>query len=443
MADNSKCTVCIRSAEQNLEVNPEVHTNAFYAELFDVSEASVRRHYKHGPEPRIGFKTSSASDSDPDSERFAETTEESSTGARTVTAIRDRPITLEDARAWIRASGDDPAEFNYSARSVAYGRDLFSNKMSAWPKFKKYEVVDPDSTLDIDPIQILSDLRSSFGEPVQTHVTGDGAFVLSFNDTQFGKDEGGGTLATIARVEKYVAMAKDRIAELRRNGRLIGTLVIVGGGDIVEGTCIYPNQSYNIDMPRREQIKTAVTMILFTLDSLAGLFENVVVLATRGNHGENRIGGNRTTLADNDDLLVFEMAQEAADRDENLQHIDWIIANDEPGVYADVAGWRIATTHGDIYGKGVQGPTNDKKAQAWYKNMAMARNPIGRADVLITHHFHHDKMSDWGACIWRQTPAMDGGSAWFEQTSGEYSPAGMLTFVMTPNSRYQDEQVLR
>jgi hypothetical protein len=96
-----------------------------------------------------------------------------------------------------------------------------------------------------------------------------------------------------------------------------------------------------------------------------------------------------------------------------------------------------------VYGKGVAGATNDKKAQAWYKNMAMGRDPLGVADILITHHFHHDKMSDWGACLWRQTPALDGGSEYFRQSSGEYSRSGMLTFVITPEERYGDEKVLR
>lgn len=63
-----------------------------------------------------------------------ETTEESSTGAKSYTFLRERPVTLEDAREWIRESGDDPDDYNVSARSVAYGTGQWSNKMSAWPK---------------------------------------------------------------------------------------------------------------------------------------------------------------------------------------------------------------------------------------------------------------------------------------------------------------------
>ena len=449
MANSRICSVCVSAAERGIVLDPEEHTNIFYGELLDVSEASVRRHYLHGPEPKLGPEVSMQSNA-PQSE-LKEIVEQSSNGTRSVTAyeaIRNRPVTLEDAREWIRHSGDNPDDFNYAVKAIAYGKDLFSNKMSAWPKPKPKSsdaIVDENILEDFDPAGILAQLRAN-NNPWETHPrgqSGDGVFVVSLNDTQFGKDEGGGTPATLERLDKYLNQAIQRISELRSIGRQLGTLVIIGGGDIIEGCVIYPNQSYSLDLTRRGQINTAVTSILDLIDRLAPLFTRVIVLAARGNHGENRINGHRTTLYDNDDTLVFEMAQQATSRDPQLAHVEYIIAQDEAGVWVDVAGWRLATTHGDVYGKGVAGATQDKKAQAWYKNMAAGRDPIGLADVLITHHFHHDKLSDWGACLWRQTPAQDGGSEYFRQTSGEYSLPGMLTFVMTPEERYYDEAVLR
>ncbi len=444
MADSRYCSVCVSAAERGITLDPEEHSNYYYAEQLDVSEASVRRHYLHGPEPKLGPEVSMQTNT-PQSE-LRETVEVSSTGTRTVTAyaaIRDRPVTLEDARKWIESSGDDPDDFNYAVKSIAYGKDQFSNKLSAWPKPQAKAIIEYiDPADEIDPVEILSRLRKNY-VPTRASQQGDGVFVVSLNDTQFGKDENGGTPATLARLDSYIDQAAERIRELRSIGRKLGTLVIIGGGDIIEGCVIYPNQSYSLDLDRRGQINTAVTSILDLIDRLAGYFEKVVVLAARGNHGENRINGHKTTLYDNDDTMVFEMARYATDRDPALQHVEYIIAEDEPGVWVDVAGWRLATTHGDVYGKGVAGATQDKKAQAWYKNMAAGRDPLGLADVLITHHFHHDKLSDWGACLWRQTPALDGGSEYFRQSSGEYSQPGMLTFVMTPEQRYRDEEVLR
>lgn len=62
------------------------------------------------------------------------TTESSSDGSKSVEFIRSRPITLEDAREWIRSSGDDPENYVLSVRSIAYGQGLSSNRMSAVPK---------------------------------------------------------------------------------------------------------------------------------------------------------------------------------------------------------------------------------------------------------------------------------------------------------------------
>lgn len=381
-----------------------------------------------------------------DSETTPSSTEESSDGSKAQTGIFDRAVTLKDARDWISETGDNPDDYNLSIRSSAWAGGKYANRMAASPKNKPGAAgaIDLVALEDmVDGTAILAQLRAGRTSTWTRPEAGSGTFVLSFNDTQFGKSEGGGTPATLARLDKCIRLAIARIEELRASGRELGTLVIIGGGDIVEGCVIYANQSYSLDLDRRGQINTAVAAILDMIDRLAPMFHDVKLLVARGNHGENRINGNRTTLYDNDDTLVFEMAQIATDRDPALKHVTYVIAQDEAGVCLDTSGWRLGTTHGDVYGKGGVGASIDKKAQNWYKNMSMGRDPIGLADVLITHHYHHDKMSDWGACHWRQTPALDGGSEYFRQSTGEYSVSGMLSFAMYPEARYMDEQVLR
>src|SRR5690625_7471727 len=98
--------------------------------------------------------------------------------------------------------------------------------------------------------------------------------------------EVGGTAANLEREKEMVHLAIDRAQELRSIGRRLGTLVIIGGGDIIEGCTIYPNQPVNNDLTQSEQIDTAVTMILYVIDQLAAHFEEVYILATKGNHGE-------------------------------------------------------------------------------------------------------------------------------------------------------------
>ena len=427
------CSVC-KWEKKSGRVIDTSKSNVAWAKEIGTSEGSVRRHLGHGPRVLDGVDV----DMTPGTYDYSESSDGSKSA---VSAIRDRPITLEDARDWVRSSGDNPDDYNISVRSTAYGEGLFSNKQSAVPKPGKKLA---NLEVDIDPIAILKELRSEGSYDYFPRVGGDSTFVLSINDTQVGKKEEGrgGTPELLERFDRFLNGAIKRIAELRIIGRQIGTLVILGGGDLVEGCVIYPNQSYNIDLDRRGQINTTVGMILDAIDRLAPMFERVVVLAARGNHGEHRINGNRTTTHDNDDTLVFEMARLATDRDPELKHVEYVIADSEAGVYGDFSGWRLVVTHGDVYAKGVAGAKPDQKAHNWYKNMSAGRDPLGMADVMVGAHWHHNRSSDWGACYFRQAPAQDSGSEYFRQTSGEWSEPGMLTFVMTPENRYQDEMVL-
>jgi hypothetical protein len=57
----------------------------------------------------------------------------------------------------------------------------------------------------------------------------------------------------------------------------------------------------------------------------------------------------------------------------------------------------------------------------------MGRQPIADADILITGHYHHFICSETSGRTFMQAPAMDGGSSWWTDISGQNSPAGLLT----------------
>jgi hypothetical protein len=296
----------------------------------------------------------------------------------------------------------------------------------------------PDARPEIDAIALLKALRPRRKAP--TAFTGDTSLVVSWNDWQTGKIAGGGTPALAERLDAAYDAVRDRARELRKTGRDLGQLVVLGGGDMIEGCTIFPNQSYEIDTDRRSQIRNTVALGLEGLDRLAPLFERVVVLVVGGNHGEHRIGGHRVNRHDNDDAAVFEHMAVAASRDTRLGHVNFVIALDEPAKTLDVDGWVLGTTHGQVFGRGAG--SVEQKAWNWFRNQAAGRQPVGDADVLVTHHFHHYSARDWGACQWVQTPAMDGGSAHFTDYSGQEAAPGMLSFVMSPEKRLADLQIL-
>ena len=115
MSTNPDCKGCAWETT-NGPIPTNLSNNAA-ARLIGCNEASIRRHRKHS----AGTPTQSELN-------------ESSDGSKSITAIRTRPVTLQDARDWIASTGDNPDNYTLSVRSIAYGADMFSNRMSAVPK---------------------------------------------------------------------------------------------------------------------------------------------------------------------------------------------------------------------------------------------------------------------------------------------------------------------
>ena len=272
---------------------------------------------------------------------------------------------------------------------------------------------------------------------------GEGVFNVVLADWQLGKPEGGGSVATAARVLRGIEGVLSRVEELKRLRRPLGTLQIIWTGDSVEG-CLghYEMQTFGIDLDRRAQVNAARTLLLESIRQWSPHFEKVRLIAVGGNHGENRSSNGKafTTLADNDDLAVIDQVKDAlAFNPETYGHIETIIAPDHLSLTVETAGWILGLTHGHT---ARSGGTAEQKLKTWLSKMALGRQPIGECDILITGHYHHLRQADWGSVHWIQAPALDGGSEWFRQTTGEHSEPGILTFATYPEAKVKDLQIL-
>lgn len=293
----------------------------------------------------------------------------------------------------------------------------------------------------IDAAAILKSIREGRKASKPKYASETATMGLIWADWQMGKKEGGGTPAILERLDSAFTAAEHRAKELNKLGRGLGELVIFGNGDLVEGCEIFPNQQWQIDCDTRDQMNYGITAALEGLDRLAPLFERVRVVAVGGNHGEKRQNGFKVNNHDNRDVEMFEHVARTAARDSKLAHVNFMLAQNELVKTTDIHGWIFANTHGQVFGKGVSGGI-ERKAYSWYSGQAAGHLPAGDANVLITSHFHHEAAADWGACLWKQSGHMDGGSGHFTDVAGSWSNHGMLSFVVTPESRWQDQQIL-
>lgn len=269
----------------------------------------------------------------------------------------------------------------------------------------------------------------------------DSTFIVCLADTQFGKGDGDGFAGTIERFLTYVDGVTERIINLEKIGRKGRTLLVAGLGDIIEGCSgNYTSQPFTVEANRREQIRIARRLFRDAIAEWSEYFEEVIVTAVPGNHGENRDGFKAyTTPGDNDDVAIFEILAEIfAYNPEAYGHIKFHIPGDEVYVTFDLHGTIVGFTHGHIT-KGGGNP--QAKIKSWWEDQTFGEQPMGSASVLITGHYHHFSAIEYGKKSHLQCPAADGGSDWWRNLAGADSRPGILTLIVDQHG-YNDIQLI-
>lgn len=270
----------------------------------------------------------------------------------------------------------------------------------------------------------LATRRASATPPV---ANGEGvALVVNLSDFQIGKGEGGGTAATVERIRRALQATAARVKVLKRAGWNIVAVYLVGLGDLAEQcTGHYPSQAFTVDCDHRTQLQIVRGLLIFAVDLFVDLVPAIVVGAVPGNHGENRLNGKAyTTVTDNDDLAVFDQVQSAlAMNPARYGHVTFAIADDLV-LTQNVCGVEIGWTHMH-QGSG----SGEKKIADWWRGQVMGNRPISSAQILNTAHYHHFLCSESTGRTIIQVPAMDGGSGWWTDKTGQSSPPGMVSYL--------------
>ncbi len=262
-------------------------------------------------------------------------------------------------------------------------------------------------------------------------IEGGASLVVCASDWQVGKRDGDGLKGLVGRWLQAVDDVELRLKELKKLGRPIDSITVLCLGDLVEG-CDghYDIQTFTVEVDRRDQVKIARRLLRDALIRWSKVVPSITVAAIGGNHGENRKNGKAfTTLADNDDVALVESVAEIFQANpEAYGHIKFAIPTDELSLTLEVHGKIIGITHGHLARSGAG---TEAKLRRWIADQTLGRQRIGDCDILVTGHYHSFKLADWGGVKWIQAPALDGGSVWWRQSTGEIADVGVLTFLVS------------
>lgn len=273
---------------------------------------------------------------------------------------------------------------------------------------------------DVDYDALVKEISKWKPGKVEKH-SGELFAVYAIGDTQYGKDAGGGTEATVARVLKSLDEAVERHKELLKLGRKIGTVVLPQLGDCIEGSASQGGKIIGrSDLGVTQQVRVARRVLMAWIKAFAPLCDRLIIPAVPGNHDET----HRIVMTDPTDswqLEVVAAVQDACLENPELSHVEFRYPEPDHGTLAlDLGGTILGLAHGH--------QANDMSK--WLSGQATGKTPVGHADVLITGHFHHFKANQVGPRLWIQLPAMDGGSAWFRDRKGLESPTGIVALVI-------------
>jgi predicted phosphodiesterase len=226
------------------------------------------------------------------------------------------------------------------------------------------------------------------------------------------------------------------LKELKKNGREIDAIYLPQLGDCIEGMNSQGGKHiWRTDLDLTSQIRVYRRLLLHMVKTFAPLAPRVIVPCVPGNHDEAvRVGNSMaTTYTDSFALDAASAVADALADHPDYKHVSFVFPKyDTLTVTLDICGTVVGLAHGhQCRGKAID----------WWKNMAHGQQDIGVATLLLTGHYHHLRIEQSGRKTWMQAPALDGGSTWFENSTGQAAPAGMLT-MLVGKGWWQDVAIL-
>ena len=139
----------------------------------------------------------------------------------------------------------------------------------------------------------------------------------------------------------------EKLTNIQRADHPVDEVVIMFGGDMVEGLFNYPAQLWQIDASLFGQFATVSQLLIDFVRYNLATFKKVTVVAEWGNHG--RIGGKRAEVPKNDnvDRMCYEFARKMLQGEKRLTWEDC----PEDIQQVEIGNYRALLMHGDELGR--------------------------------------------------------------------------------------------
>ena len=174
-----------------------------------------------------------------------------------------------------------------------------------------------------------------------------------------------------------------RLAEIQRADHPVDDLVVMLGGDMIEGLFNFPTQPYEIDATLFGQYITVSKLLTEVVQFALHEFSTVRVIAEWGNHG--RLGSKRDAVprSDNADRMTYELARSLVNTDARVTWDDC----PEDIQRVEIGNYRALLIHGDEVGRnGFASPSTIVQHVNRWRSGAY---PWDFRDVFIGHYHTH------------------------------------------------------
>jgi len=197
--------------------------------------------------------------------------------------------------------------------------------------------------------QAASDAAISFGKPSKVsrppsdkRKGGEEVALIHATDWQLGKKTGSYDIETCEKRIMQFAGKIEKLTNIQRADHPVKKCHVMFGGDMVEGTSIFPGQAWEVEAHLFEQLFATARLMESFVNHMLSIFDEVSVTCEYGNHGRlGRKGEN--PAGDNIDRMAYSIA---GDKFADNKRVSWKTSGDWYQT-VEIGKYRALLVHGD------------------------------------------------------------------------------------------------